>query len=62
MEQDLYDKAARMVLGSKTREELKTTWNFISLMEKNSVNNTICTEAIKSLKEMWLKKDSEIFS
>jgi len=62
MEQDLYDKAARMILGSKTREELQTTWNFISLMEKNSANNPVCMEALKSLKEMWFKKDSEIFS
>jgi len=51
-----------MVLGSKTREELQTTWNFISLMEKSSENNPISLEAIKSLKEMWFKKDSEIFS
>jgi hypothetical protein len=62
MEQDLYDKAARMILGSKTREELQTTRNFISLMEKNSNSSPLCMEAIKSLKEMWLKKDSEIFS
>lgn len=66
MDQDLYDKAARMVLGSKTREELQTTWNFISLIEKgfshNPEEDISSRESIESLRKMWFEKDSEIFS
>jgi hypothetical protein len=60
MERKLYYKAARMILGSKTREELQTTRNFISLIEKQS--NLEDLYFIEKLKKLWLKKDHELFS
>jgi len=65
MEQSLYDKTSRMILGSKTKEELRASWKFIELVEKNGSQepgapNT--KDSVESLKKLWFEKDSEIFS
>ena len=65
MEQELYDKTTRMIMGCKTREELKTSWNFISLIEKGCPPNPediVNKEALDKLRKLWYEKDSEIFS
>jgi hypothetical protein len=61
MDQDLYDKAARMILSSSTREELKTAQNFIMLIEKSMTEEQANRDAIANLRKMWLEKDNKIF-